>query len=93
MPAARVTLNHAGMRALLHSAGVRADLHARAERVAAAARGVAPVDTGAYRDSIHVTNDTTDRAVARVNASVDYALAVEADTRTLGRALDAAGGM
>lgn len=92
MPATRVKLNHPGMRELLHSAGVRADMDRRARVVAAAARSTAPVVSGAYRASITVTDDTTDRAVARVFADIYYALSVEAGHRTLGRALDAARG-
>jgi hypothetical protein len=88
--AATFRLDHGGMRALLRSPGVRADLQRRAESVASAARAAAPVQSGAYRNSIHVQSDTTDRAVARVVATVPYAVEVEFDTRTLGRALDGA---
>lgn len=80
------------MRTLLRSKKVRADMHTRAERVAEAARASAPVDTGAYRDSIHVEDATTDRAVGRAVADVSYALALEARTRTLGTSIDAARG-
>lgn len=89
--ATRVRLYHDGMEELLKSAGVRADLTGRAERVASAARASAPVESGAYRDSIHVEADTTDRAAARVVAGVSYAMVVEANTGNLARALDAAG--
>lgn len=92
MARTRVTLNHGGMSALLRSAGVRADMMARAERVAAAARSTAPVQTGAYQASIRVESATTDRAVGRVVADVPYALVVEFGTRNLGAALDAGGG-
>ncbi|MGL5828193.1 MAG: hypothetical protein ACRC0L_01330 [Angustibacter sp.] len=84
-------LNSAGMAELLVSAGLAADMMARAERVAESVRGSAPVATGTYRASIRTQAVVTDRAVARVVADVPYAPAVEADTGTLLRALDAAG--
>ena len=92
MARTKVKMRSSGARALLRSAPVRAALQPHAERVAAAARSTAPVDTGAYRDSIHVETATTDRAVARVVAAVPYARIVEARDGTLARALGAAGG-
>ena len=87
----RVRLNSAGMRALLKDPGVRADLVARGERVAAAARASAPVESGAYRASIGVTvDDHPSRVAVHVGASVPYGMEVEADHGTLSRALDAA---
>lgn len=86
----RVTLNHAGMGALLKSDAVRDGLTARAEQALAAAQASAPVESGAYRDSLHLEQDTTDRAVVRVVSDVDYAMVVEANTGNLARALDAA---
>jgi len=41
-----------------------------AEEIAEAARSVAPVDTGAYRDSIHIED-------GKVVADVDYAAVIE----------------
>lgn len=93
MPRAKVRLNSPGVEDLLTAAGVRADLTRRMERVAEHAQSTAPVgETGNYRDSIRVEQDTTDRAVVRVRAAVPYALAVEAHTGNLARALAAAGG-
>lgn len=92
MARARVKLIDSGMRALLSDPGVAADLASRAESVAEAARASAPVETGAYRDSIHVEADHTDRVVARVVADVPYATRVEAGHGTLTSALDAAAG-
>lgn len=89
--ASRIRLNSRGMDELLNSDSVRADMLRRAERVAAVARDTAPVDSDAYKASIHAETATTDRAVGRVVADVDYALALEFHTRNLGRALDAAG--
>ena len=87
---ARVRLISRGMGQMLGSGEVRALLTAKADAVAARAREGAPVDTGAYRASIEVVQDSTDRAVVRVVAGVPYALVVEADTGNLARALDAA---
>ena len=88
----RVRLNSAGMRALLHDPGIRADLVARGERVLAAAESSAPVESGAYRSSLHlVVDDHPSRVAVHVGASVDYGMEVEADHGTLSRALDAAG--
>lgn len=92
MAKVKVTLRPDGMKALLNDPGVAAEVHRRAEAVAARARASAPVASGAYRDSIHVQDARTDRAVARVVASVPYALLVESKTGNLTRALDAAGG-
>lgn len=91
MARTRVVLNSRGMGRLLRSTGVRANLDSRAQRVAARARSTAPVDTGDYREQIDVESVTTDRAVARIVARASHSLAVEAKTRNLGAALDAAG--
>lgn len=77
---------------LLKSSEVRALVRDRAERVLSAAQSGAPVETGTYQASLRIEDVTTDRAVARVVASVDYAHVVEANTGNLARALDAAGG-
>lgn len=87
----RVKLNSAGMRELLNAPALERHLLDRAERAAAAARASAPVESGEYRDSIHAETVHTDRVVGRVVADVDYAVAVEAATRNLGRSIDAAG--
>ena len=92
MARVRVRLNSPGVRQLLRDDGVREFLRAQARKVAAAARESAPVDTGAYRDSIHVEDATTDRAVARVVADDWKAMLIESRTGNLARAVDAAGG-
>lgn len=81
-----------GVKSLLNDAGVRADLTTRMERVASTARGTAPVDTGDYRDSIEVVQDTTDRVVVRVVGRAPHSHLVESRTGNLARALDSAGG-
>lgn len=88
----RVRLDRIGVKALLNDAGVRSELAHRMYPVEAAAKASAPIESGAYRASIHIEHHTTDRAVVRVVADVAYALAVEARTGNLARALDAAGG-
>lgn len=92
MAHAKVTLNHAGVRALLNDEGVRTELTRRAERVLAAAKASAPVESGEYRDNLHIEQATTDRAVTRVVGDTRHSLVVEAHTGNLARALDAAGG-
>lgn len=89
--AAKVTLNHAGMQALLNSAGIRADMLRRAHAAATVAQATAPVESGEYRAGIHAESATTDRAVGRVVATAPHSAVVEAKTRNLGRAIDAAG--
>jgi len=92
MAGIKVTLNHGGMAELLKSAEVRDALTERAEKVLEKAKADAPVDTGAYRDGLHIEQDTTDRAAVRVKGGTDHDWAVEAETGNLSRALDAAGG-
>lgn len=92
MARVRVKLNSRGMDDLLHDDGVRDFLAGRAERVADQARRTAPVETGEYRESIHVETDVTDRVVARVVSDDDKSHWIESWTGNLSRALDAAGG-
>lgn len=88
-----VQLISSGMRDLLNDKGVERDLQRRAERVASRARSTAPVDTGAYRDSITVeVSRPHDRVVARVVAKDRKSHVIEARTGNLARALDSAGG-
>ena len=85
-------LKSGGMAALLKSGEVRAFTTARAERVLAAANAAAPVASGKYRDSLHIEQVTTDRAVTRVVGGTEYDWVVEARTGNLARSIDAAGG-
>lgn len=81
-------LIHPGIQSYLDGGGgVSGLLDARAAEVEARAKASAPVDTGAYRDSIHVETDHTDRMVKRVIADVDYAMVVEANTGNMARSL------
>jgi ABC-type uncharacterized transport system YnjBCD ATPase subunit len=73
---------------ILTSPGVTSIVRDEAEETAAAARAAAPVDTGAYRDSIHVeVVQTAYRSVARVVASDPKALLLESKYGVLSRAL------
>lgn len=92
MARAQVKLNSPGMSSLLKDAGVRKDLTARMERAEAVAVATAPFKTGAYKASIHLVQDTTDRAVVRLVASAPHSHLVQARTGHLAKALDAAGG-
>lgn len=92
MAKVRVKLHSPGVKGLLTDDRVRAHLKNLGERVAAAARGSAPVDTGEYRDGITVWSETTDRAVVGIGSTARHAPVVEAKTGNLLRALDAAGG-
>lgn len=72
-----------------HSGPVTAILQAKAEEVAAAARAAAPVDTGAYRDSITVRmKSSATRNVALVVAEDPKSLLIESKTGNLVRALN-----
>lgn len=84
-------LNRAGMEGLLKSAGVAAMLSTHANRVASAARDIAPVDSGEYRDSIEVYSEMHPTRVAvHVGSTAPHGLIVEAKTGTLARALGSA---
>lgn len=90
MAAVRVVLNPPGVREeILADEGVERHLLSVAEDVASRARQTAPVESGDYRDGIRadVVDGRTRRVAAQVSATVDYALAVESKTRTLGRSL------
>lgn len=67
---------------LQHSEGVQHAVDVYADDVAAKARSLAPVLTGALRDSIHVQGAGGDAAEADVVADVPYAAYVEFGTST-----------
>jgi hypothetical protein len=81
----RLKINNAGIGELLRSAGVKANIAARAERVGAAARSETTMP-------ILVEDKTGVRARYRIVADDSEAKLVEARTRLLGRAIDAARG-
>lgn len=73
---------------LAQSAGVRDLVTDAAGEVRDIARADAPVDSGEYRDSIHVeVEQTRDGVVATVIADVRHAMIVESREGTLARAL------
>jgi len=76
-----------GMVDLLHDNGVRGLLTTLAGDVLARAQAGAPVDTGEYRASLRIIQDTTDRAVVRVGSNDDKAMVIEARTGNLARAV------
>jgi len=90
----KVTIDRRSLNALMGSPGVRATLKIQAERVASAARSGAPVDSGAYRDSIGVEDSETGIGWARerVVARAPHSHIVESRTGNLARALGSAGG-
>jgi hypothetical protein len=91
MARATVRLNHSEIQSYLDGDhGVEAMLEESAQRALSAAQGSAPVASGAYRDSLRIETDHTDRMVKRVVSDVDYAMVVEANTGNLARAIDAA---
>lgn len=87
MATGNVKLNHSGVAALLKSAAIRAVLEAPARAALARMQASAPVKSGAYRGSLRIWDDTTDRAVKRVGSDLDYAAAVEANTGNMARSL------
>ncbi|TDW31021.1 HK97 gp10 family phage protein [Cryobacterium psychrophilum] len=71
-----------------NSAQVERIVVGAAEDAAGVARSTAPVDSGEYRDSIHVEVDrAAHRVVAKVVASSDHSMLVESQTGNLSRAL------
>ena len=90
MSLARFIFKGSGVEEILNSSETRSMLTGKAGAVLSAARSSAPVSTGAYQGSLHIEQDTTDRAAVRVVADVPYAGVVEANTGNLARSLDAA---
>lgn len=98
MTLVNIEVDEAAIQALAASPGVKRDMRARGRRVIRSAKDTAPVDTGEYRDSIHLEDGDEDGEVLVV-ASADHSIYVEHGTRvpghpahnTLSNALDAAG--
>lgn len=97
MSLTNIDVDETALQSLLTTADVRRDMRARGRRVVQAAKATAPVDTGEYRDSIHLEDG--DDGEVLVVASADHSIYVELGTRvpghpahhTLTNALDAAG--
>lgn len=94
MAKVKVTVNQRGIAQLLNSAGVQGDIADRGERILAAARADAPVESGEYRDNLHLEKVTRADGVegVQVTSGTDHDIYVEAEHGTLARALDAAAG-
>ncbi|GAB3213319.1 hypothetical protein GCM10027294_43760 [Marinactinospora endophytica] len=75
----RVYINRTAIAGFGSLPEVDRDLRRRAHQVAAAARAIAPRDTGAYAGSIHV--EALPPTGYRVIADVEHAVFVEWDTR------------
>lgn len=76
---------------LLHDPKLAKALLPKGRAVLAEAKSTAPVDSGAYRDSLEVWVDVTDRVAVRVGSKdVRYAAEINVRTGHLARALDAA---
>lgn len=88
MGKSRAEINHAAIGAWLRSGEMAAAMMAEAEPVLSRGRSGAPVRTGEYRDSLRAWTEVHGgRVVARVGSDSDHALAVEAATGNLVRAL------
>jgi hypothetical protein len=85
-----VKFNNSFFSRLGHSARVTALLQRKAEAVAARAKATAPVDTGAYRNSIAVRiKNSATRNVALVVAEDPKSMLIESETGNLLSALNA----
>lgn len=72
---------------VLNSPNVRAQVDLAANRMLAEARATAPVDSGRYRDSLHIEHVMHEhRQTALVVADSDNAMLVESQTGNLARA-------
>jgi len=99
MSLVNIEVDEAAIQALAATPAVKRDMRARGRRVVQSAKDTAPVDTGEYRDSIHLEDGPGDSEVLIV-ASAGHSIYVEHGTRvpghpahnTLNNALDAAGG-
>ena len=86
-----VEFNPAFFDTIMRSAGVQRLTDAAAERVLAAAKASAPVETGDYRDGLHIEHyDAKYRRTTRVVGDDAKTLLVEAKTGNLARAMQKA---
>jgi len=83
----RIELDPKGMEQMLKSDGVLEALLNEAEPILAEAQRYAPVETGAYKNSLDIVADETDRAVARVVARDRKAILIESRLGVLARAM------
>jgi hypothetical protein len=85
----KIKINRRGMHNILNSPEVAREVHHVAEDIKDLAYEFAPEVTGAYKNSLEVLDDHSDRAISLVNVGVDYGLEVEAKHAPLGRAANA----
>lgn len=86
-----VKFNERFFETVLRQPKVEALVDDAAERTLAAAKTNAPVDTEAYRDSLHIEHhESRYRRTARVVGDDDKTLLIESRTGNLARALKAA---
>lgn len=92
MKRVRITRNYTAnvdaLAPILSGGAMESVVEAAGDRVAARAREIAPVVTGAYRDAIASTIDHhPGRVVAHVGSRTTHAILVELRTSTMRRAL------
>lgn len=89
-----IKFHEAALQQLLRESSVRADMNRRAGRVRDAARAAAPVETGEYKDKLHVERSTGAKGVEvlTITAGTDHDIFVEARHGILAKAIDAAAG-
>lgn len=86
--AAQFKLNLAGIRGMLKGDIGQAAARPKAEATLASAKANAPVDSGAYRDSIHMIEEThPQRHAFHIVADDPAAMLIEANTGNLARSL------
>ena len=86
--ASKFKLVSGGVEELLKGSFADSICRPEAEQILARARSTAPVKSGAYRDGLHIVEEThKTRKAFHVLSSVDYAAAVEADTGNLARSI------
>lgn len=91
MAKTKVVLDSKGIVEILKSSGVENFLRDRMASVAIAAADSAPRSSGNYADSFSVEiEQRKDRVVVQVINTAPYAMAVEARTGNLARAMDSA---
>jgi hypothetical protein len=85
-----VTFNTVYFDQIMKSAGVESVTREAAERALAIAKSTAPVDTGSYRDQLHLEmRESQYRRVIRVVGSDPKTMLIESKTGNLARALKA----
>ena len=87
----KIVFNQKYFDAILRESKVEAVVDAAAEKVLAAAKASAPVDTGDYRNSLHIEHHNAKyRRSARVVGDDDKTMLIEAKSGNLARAVKAA---